>query len=49
MRQDDTECTCEAYESDELHPCPYAEDIDNDPTPCCTCCPHCESECAMDI
>ncbi len=42
-------CTCADHESDELHPCPYNEDINNDSTPCCTCCPYCEYQCCMDI
>ena len=36
-------------DSDELHSCPYAEDINNDPTPQCNCCSDCSRQCAEDI
>jgi hypothetical protein len=39
----------EPVNSDELHPCPYSEDVNNDPTPCCNCCPDCCRQCAEDI
>lgn len=33
----------------EPHPCPYAEEINNDYSTLCTCCLDCQHECAMDI
>lgn len=33
----------------EPHTCPYKSDVDNDNETLCTCCAHCEHECAMDI
>lgn len=46
----DPECTCddEALE-DPQQPCPYDEDIKDDPTPTCNCCAYCTAECAMAI
>lgn len=35
--------------SNEVHSCPYNEDVNNDHEPCCTCCDDCMHECAMDI
>jgi hypothetical protein len=40
-------CKCGA-ETAKKHPCPYAEEINGDDTPC-TCCDECAHECAMDI
>ncbi len=37
-----------AHKAVERHPCPYAEDIYGDDTPC-TCCEGCQRECADDI
>jgi hypothetical protein len=46
------ECTCET-ETHDPHPCPYAEEFKPPNEPVdeehCTCCPYCESQCAMDI
>lgn len=48
-------CTCDKMTEDDIHPCPYAEDIGNEyelpweEKSLCTCCPYCESQCAMDI
>lgn len=36
-------------DSEELHPCPYSEEIRNDSTPACNCCSNCTRECANDI
>lgn len=35
--------------TEELHPCPYAQEIHDDYETCCNCCPDCENECCMDI
>lgn len=35
--------------TDELHSCPYAEEIANDCTETCNCCDTCYYECCMDI
>lgn len=31
------------------HPCPYAEDVNNDSEMHCVCCDECRYQCAMDI
>ena len=36
------------YAEDE-HACPYKEEIDNDDTSLCNCCPNCTEECNNDI
>ena len=40
---------CDKNPASEPHPCPYAEEIDDDHTTLCTCCDECTEECAMDI
>jgi len=35
--------------AEEKHPCPFDEDVNNDPTPTCYCCENCIFECAQDI
>lgn len=43
---------CGHETEDELvtpHSCPYAEEIHNDSSLNCTCCPSCERECAWDV
>lgn len=35
--------------TEELHPCPFQEDVNNDPRDCCNCCEDCQYQCAMDI
>jgi hypothetical protein len=40
---------CKNPPTDELHPCPYQEDINNDPSDCCSCCDKCQQECCDDI
>lgn len=42
-----TRCTCDEH-TDE-HPCPYAEDVDDDGEFTCTCCDACTDACAQDI
>ena len=42
-------CKCSNKGTTELHPCPYQEDINNDPYFQCNCCADCIYECAMDI
>jgi len=46
-REDKTQCTCDREH--EEHPCPYQEDINNNIEYVCSCCPHCEQQCRMDI
>ncbi len=31
------------------HACPYRADVNNDPTPVCTCCADCTQECRNDV
>lgn len=33
----------------ELHSCPFAEEINDNYSESCNCCPDCEHECCMDI
>ena len=41
---------CGKNPAEELHSCPYAEDINNDYDPeYCNCCSNCTSECCQDI
>jgi len=42
-------CKCGAFATEEIHSCPYNEDINNDDSDCCYCCEGCQHECAMDI
>ena len=35
--------------TDELHSCPFAEEIHDNSDESCNCCSACEHECAMDI
>jgi hypothetical protein len=49
MPDDLYRCTCDENRDAPLHPCPYQEDVHNNPEPCCTCCDYCVGECAMDI
>lgn len=42
-------CCCPHSEGVEPHTCPYAEEIHNDDTTLCKCCPACETECARDV
>ena len=37
------------FETMEPHSCPYQEEINNDASETCYCCPECEQECAWDI
>lgn len=39
-------CTCES--ANEEHPCPYSDEMADDPSEC-TCCPYCTEQCAGDI
>ena len=41
-------CTCDEIDW-EYHSCPYAEDINDDSSDSCNCCPFCESNCSNDI
>ena len=41
--------TCRNQPTDDAHPCPFQEDVNNDPSDHCHCCAECQSECAMDI
>lgn len=40
-------CTCDTYEWSK-HTCPHLEDIHDDHTLTCHCCPYCEQECFGD-
>lgn len=40
-------CKC-GEDCDDLHPCPYGSEINNDDTPC-NCCPECTQQCAWEI
>ena len=40
---------CKINDAEELHPCPYNEDINDDSETLCNCCADCQHECAMDI
>lgn len=48
-------CTCDQMTDDDLHVCPYAQDVWNEhelpyeKCTLCTCCPYCEYQCALDI
>ena len=46
--EDEDKCRCGA-EAEELHPCPFSEEIHNDFDTLCNCCKHCQRECARDI
>jgi len=35
--------------TEQWHPCPFNEEIWNDSSDVCNCCPDCEYQCAMDI
>ena len=41
-------CTCGTYPKGEPSPCPYAQDINDDDSPC-ECCDRCKDDCAMDV
>ena len=49
VESDDDKCRCGKEATKELHSCPYNADVNNDDTPCCTCCDECVHECSMDI
>jgi len=40
---------CGVNPASDPHPCPYDEDVNNNPDSSCTCCEECEYQCAMDI
>ena len=40
---------CERNASEELHTCPYQEDINGDYTTMCNCCVGCQNDCVGDI
>jgi len=42
-------CKCGGEGTYRQHPCPYDEDVKNDPTPKCNCCAACARECARDV
>lgn len=41
--------SCEKNNANELHTCPFKEEINNDSETLCECCDDCTHECAMDI
>jgi len=46
------ECQCESCGqegTDDLHSCPYAQELNNDDSALCNCCEYCTQECANDI
>jgi len=47
---EDTKHACECGStSEDLHTCPFAEDINGDYESLCNCCSECTRECMMDI
>ncbi len=40
---------CEGKGTDELHTCPFREDINNDSETLCNCCEACTQECSDEI
>lgn len=40
---------CKNQPTPETHPCPYQEDVNNDPSDHCNCCDACQQECCDDI
>lgn len=42
-------CKCGKNPATELHPCPYAVDVNGDYETLCACCVDCENECADEI
>lgn len=40
---------CKQNHAEELHSCPYAEDINGDYDTLCNCCHECSRQCAEDI
>ena len=45
---DNTVSDCGHYAGDE-HTCPFREEMNDDTTTLCNCCPSCTHECAMGI
>ena len=43
------ECRCHEMTEDDMHPCPYAQDIEDDNESLCNCCNSCTEDCALDI
>jgi hypothetical protein len=47
---DDKKCQkCEGEGSEEWHPCPFREELDDDHETLCNCCVTCTENCALDI
>lgn len=44
-----SKCRCGGKATEEIHPCPFAEDVHNDDSDCCYCCEGCQEQCARDI
>lgn len=42
-------CKCGKPGTEELHPCPYAEEINDCHEAACNCCAECEHQCGMDV
>ena len=42
-------CRCGQPGTDENHPCPFAEEINDNHEDVCNCCEDCQYECTMDI
>jgi hypothetical protein len=49
MIENNDQCTCDEMDPDDEHPCPFAEDVNDDHENMCACCPYCEERCADDI
>lgn len=46
---EDTCNRCGGELAEELHTCPYAEEINDDHETLCNCCDECQHDCCMDI
>lgn len=50
IKEDNVEDICKCgNDADDLHTCPYKEDINGDYESLCNCCSACRNECAKDI
>ncbi len=41
--------SCGKNPAEDLHPCPFQSDVNDDHETMCNCCPDCEHNCLMDI
>jgi hypothetical protein len=42
-------CGCGNNPAEDLHACPYDEDVNNDSMPSCFCCAACQKKCSEDV